>query len=290
METRLLIAKKDIVKALEALPSRVLRERQIAECLDEHRDFWRLAKSTTVDKFIGFLLEKTKLKKVQLSLPHRAETLYLWGSASEFAIASAAKPGGYICHYSAMHIHELTDQVPETIYANHEQRPLPASASPPTQAAIDAAFRRPQRLTKNICPLGSKRLCLVNGKHTGRLGVETRQDEFGVEYSVTGLERTMIDIAVRPEYAGGIAEVLEAYRRASGRVSVNKLSAMLQKMAFVYPYRQAIGFLLEHSGAYKPTLIEMFRSDHFEFDFYLAYAMKHPQYSERWRLYTPAGL
>lgn len=290
MATRLSIAKPDIVKALDALPGRVLRQSEIGKLLETNRAFWRLATSTTLGLFIKYLLESTKLKKLSLPLPHRAETLYIWGEVSPFVVASNAKPGAYLCHYTAMHLHELTDQVPETVYANFEQRALLPSTSPPTQASIDAAFRRPQRLTTNICPLWDKRLCMVNGKHTGRLGVEEKKDAGGLSYSITGIERTLIDIAVRPAYAGGVSEVLEAYRRAADRVSLNKLSATLKKMDFVYPYHQAIGFYLERSGAYEESRLELFRTQPFELDFYLTYAMQKPEYSSRWRLYFPAGL
>ena len=88
----------------------------------------------------------------------------------------------------------------------------------------------------------------VNGKQTGQLGVMEMKDEFGEVVPVTGLERTLIDIAVRPTYAGGIPEVLEAYRRARGKLSLNRLAATLSKMDYVYPYEQAVGFLLERSG------------------------------------------
>lgn len=290
MATRLSIAKKDIVKALDGLAKPVLRKHEIGEVLSANREFWRLTNSTTLNLFIKYLLDTTKLKHLHLALPHRAETLYLWGEVSPFVVACAAKPGAYLCHYTAMHVHALTDQVPETIYTNFEQRPLPPSTSPPTQASIDAAFRRPQRLTTNICPLWDRRLCMVNGKHTNRLGVEERKDEKSMSFSVTSLERTLIDIAVRPAYAGGVSEVLEAYRRAANRVSLNKLSATLKNLDFVYPYEQSIGFYLEHSGAYEKSRLDLFRSAPFEFDFYLTYAMKKTEYSSRWRIHFPAGL
>jgi predicted transcriptional regulator of viral defense system len=290
MATRLSIAKPDIVKALDELPMRVLRQKDIGELLERNRAFWRLAQSTSLRGFIAYLLDSTKLQRVHLPLPHREETLFVWGEVSPFVLASSAKPNAYLCHYTAMHLHELTDQVPETIYANFEQRPVPTPLSPPTQASIDSAFRRPQRLTTNICPLWNYRLCMVNGKHTGRLGVEEKKDDRGLSFSVTGLERTLIDITVRPAYAGGVSEVLEAFRRAAGRVSLNKLSAMLKKMAFVYPYEQSIGFYLEHSGAFEQARVDLFRSERFEHDFYLTYAMKKTEYSPRWRIHYPAGL
>lgn len=61
---------------------------------------------------------------------------------------------------------------------------------------------------------------------------------------MTKLERTLIDIAVRPNYAGGVHHVLEAYAAAKSRVSVNVLLATLQKMEYVYPYHQVIGFYI----------------------------------------------
>ncbi|HLO40881.1 MAG TPA: hypothetical protein VK176_07650 [Phycisphaerales bacterium] len=290
MATRLSIAKPDILRAFDQLPRRILRQRDIARMLTANRGFWRLALKTNLTKFTEFLLDTGKLKEVRLKFPYRPETLFVWGQASLFAIASAAKPNAYLCHYTAMHLHELTDQVPETIYANFEQRPLPAPKSPPTQEAIDRAFKNQQRMTNNVCQLETRRLCMINGKHTGRLGVVDMNDEFGQQYSITGLERTLIDITVRPAYAGGVAEVVEAFRRASSRISLNKLAAMLKKMEFIYPYEQAVGFYLERSGAYEVSRLDLFRTRPFELDFYLTYAMKRTEYSPRWRVHFPAGL
>ena len=290
MATRLSIARNDIFKALDALPSRVLRQADIGALLERDREFWRLTKSTTVRAFITYLIETGKLQRVHLPLPHRAETLFVWREASPFAIACAAKRGGYLCHYSAMRHHELTLQMPETYYVNHEQRPLPPPASGLTQRAIDNAFRGQQRQTTNFCDFLGKRLCLVNGKHTGRLGVVEATDQFGQPYSVTGLERTLIDITVRPSYAGGVSEVLEAFRSAADRVSLNRLAALLEKMDFVYPYRQAVGFYLDRCGAYEASRVALFRQSPFEFDFYLTYGMKQTEYSADWRIRFPAGL
>lgn len=180
--------------------------------------------------------------------------------------------------------------MPETVYANHEQRPLPPPSGPLTQDRMDAAFSRPQRVTSNLAEMGKHRLCLVNGKHTDHLGVIEMKDADGRSIRVTGIERTLIDITVRPYYAGGVFEVLEAFRRAQDRISINKLSAMLKNMHFVYPYHQAIGFYLERAGVYEPSRLELFRKQPMTHDFYLSYAMQQKEYSPPWRLFFPAGL
>jgi hypothetical protein len=60
-------------------------------------------------------------------------------------------------------------------------------------------------------------------------------------------------------------------------------------LAFTYPYHQAIGFYLEHSGAYRESQIELLRQFPMEFDFYLTHAMREKKYVKKWRLYVPDG-
>ena len=287
--TLITIANRDIVARFDEQPRPVFKRPELGRILEEHRKNWRLKESMTLEEFIAYLLKNTPLSRIHFKLPHRAETVFAWGDVSPYSIASAVKTDGYLSHYMAMHLHELTDQLPETIYVNHEQRPQPKPAQPPTQETIDRAFKRPQRTSKNIAPFGRRRLCVLNGKHTGQLGVIGATDANECPIRVTGIERTLIDITVRPSYAGGVAEVLEAYRRAAGRVQVNHLVAMLRKMDFAYPYQQAVGFYMERSAAFPERRLDLLRTEEFEFDFYLTYAMQRPDYSKRWRLHFPTG-
>ena len=64
----------------------------------------------------------------------------------------------------------------------------------------------------------------------------------------TTLERTLIDITVRPIYSGGVNAVLDAYKKSIGKVSVKKIIAILDTINFIYPYYQAVGFYLEKAG------------------------------------------
>ena len=107
---------------------------------------------------------------------------------------------------------------------------------------------------------------------------------------MTDLERTLIDIVVRPFYAGGVGEVTKAYERAGSRASTNRLAALLRQLDYVYPYHQAVDFYLERSGVFTESAIELFRGKfEFEFDFYLTYQMKEVRYDHRWRLFVPKG-
>ncbi len=289
--SRLTIAKADIVHAFQKDKRKIFKRKDLSAILDKNRKFWRLTESLRLSEFISYLVSNTPLQKVTFKLPHRPETRFVWGKVSQFNLAVSMKAGAYLSHYGAVALHELTDQVPKTVYVNHEQRPQFQLINSLSQERIDNAFGRPQRTTSNFVEYEGFRYCYVNGKHTDRLGVIQMKDMFGVEVPVTSLERTLIDITVRPMYAGGISEVIEAYRRAHGKLSLNRLAATLLKFEYIYPYAQAVGFLLERSG-YDAKAIKrhkVFQLSQDSFKFYLVHGMKDKEYDAKWRLFIPKG-
>ncbi len=99
----------------------------------------------------------------------------------------------------------------------------------------------------------------------------------------------MIDIAVRPSYAGGVFEVARAFRAALDKISIPVLVATLRKLDYVYPYHQAVGFYLQRAGMDAPRL-EKLKGLGLNYDFYLANRMSGPKYDKDWRLFYPDGM
>lgn len=291
-KTRLQIAKPDIVEHFEKEAPKVLKLTDIKAILSEKRAFWRLAQRTTTQPFIEFLTEHSKLKRLDFPFPYRTEIRYVWGDVPLLEVLLTTKPNCYFSHYTAVRMYGLTEQVPKTIYLNHEQHLKSQSTGGLEQGRIDAAFSRRPRVSNNQITFENVNICLVNGKNTNQLGVITETVQYDSETPIrvrlTNLERTLIDITVRPIYAGGISEVQKAFLLAKDQVSINALAAMLPKIGHTYPYHQAIGFYLERAG-YKSRSLDLLRRFPMNYDFYLANEMGETDYIKDWRLHVPKG-
>jgi len=290
MPSRIQIAKPDIVDHFNNINKRVLDQSDIYTILEENRSFWRLAQSMTSTSFVEFLVKNSQLKIIRFNFPHRPIIKYVWGEVPIYEIIMSLKPNCYLTHYTAMYFHQLTDQTPKIISVNVEQKPKLRNPSPLEQERIDNAFKRPTRLSKNIAEFKGYKIRLLNGLHTDDIGVMKFSGPEGEKLRITEIERTLIDIAVRPEYSGGVFEVLRAYRRARNNISVNRLAALLKKIDYIYPYHQVIGFYLEKAGSYTKSQIALLRRFKITYDFYLMHQIKEPEYSHQWRLYYPKGL
>jgi predicted transcriptional regulator of viral defense system len=214
-------------------------------------------------------------------------TRYAWGNASPYAVASTIEPRAYLSHGTAVLLHGLTDQLPRTICVSREQSIQHSSHGEFTQDAIDRAFSREPRTTNAQFTYENSRIVLLHGKNTGRLEVGTV--EYGQEQlPVTKLEKTLIDITVRPVYGGGVYQVLQAYRNAMDRISVATLLATLAKLDYAYPYHQAIGFYMQSAG-YPAKALDRLKALGFRFNFYLSHGMRDRAFDPEWRLFYPKG-
>lgn len=269
---------------------RVLDWSDLGTILRANRDRWSLPKRLSLKSFVAHLIEHSELQQVTLDFPNRSETRFTWGELSIYPVLMTLHDAIYLSHYSALYIHQLTEQEPKSIYLNREQAAKKLPRALLAQDRIDMAFKNPVRKTNTVAVYRNQRIYLLNGKATGNLGVTHIPGSEGFTLRVTDLERTLIDIAVRPEYSGGVTEVVKAYRNARKAVSINRLVSFLMRMDFVYPYHQAIGFYLERADSYSKSQISLLSELPMKHDFYLTHAMSQTEYSERWRIFYPKGL
>ena len=284
-----------IVKAWPSPNKRVFNHTQLMELIEKadtsprHLYDPRLPHVTS-DQIVGLLLEQERIVQFKFDTLYRCGARYIWGDASPFEVLLSLRPKGYASHGSAAWIHQLNAEPLQTVYWNDEQSPKPRPKGGLTQSGIDKAFQRRARQSTNRASYGQFGLCILSGKSTNHLAVVEQSLPDGLVVPVTDVERTLIDITVRPEYAGGPRAVLACYARAAGCVSVNRLLNLLDKLDYVYPYHQAIGFYLDRSGAFSAEDVNQFRAMERSFDFYLTHQMELPLYCGEWRVYYPSDI
>jgi predicted transcriptional regulator of viral defense system len=154
------------------------------------------------------------------------------------------------------------------------------------QESIDKAFSKPQRVSNNFYTYNSFKFYFFEKKIEGL--------EIGIIYDVendikyTDLERTLIDIAIKPMYAGGVFEVLETFKSAKELLDVTKMKDYLRQLNYIYPYDQVIGFYLE-CAEYNTNQINVFYKKEKQLSFYLTHNIANKEFSEKWKIYYPLG-
>jgi hypothetical protein len=293
--------------AVQLSGQRVFTRRELEILLAEQQRAGTISERVTLAKFIEALSDKGELRDCEIpsvqadpSLrakragPYRPFRRYVLGEAPALEVALSLRGGSYLSHGSALQIHGMLDGNAKglnslPVYVNKEQSAKAATTGVLSQAAIDRAFQNRQRASQFVFLYADVDLVLLNGKQSGDLGVEDVAHHDGHHYRVTCLERTIIDSAVRPNYAGGVSRVLEAYRRARDQFSMPVLVDTLGRLRHAYPYHQSIGFYLTRAG-YPETALAQLRALGLEHDFYLANQMSAPAYDSAWRIYYPTGL
>jgi predicted transcriptional regulator of viral defense system len=284
-------AKTDIVAVFHLTGRRIFTYPEIARIFAQNRQQWRVSTLTPIHSFLEFLVESKIITIEEIIFPSRTYVKYTRGQIPIHALLLSIHRDSYFTHHTAMYLHKLTEQEPRRIYLNIEQREKfsndPADL---LQENIDKAFKHPPRITKNTATYKTYQIYLLNGMYTGQLGVEEMLFPRAQTYRCTSLERTLIDMAVRPFYSGGVSEVLEGYAAARRKLSVTKLIRLLRQLNYVYPYHQAIGFYMERAD-YDNAVLETIRKNFpIKYDFYLCHEMRKTTYSKAWRLYFPEKL
>ena len=123
---------------------------------------------------------------------------------------------------------------------------------------------------------------VTSGKRLEGLGVVHAQAR-GVNYRYTDLERTLLDAVVRPAYSGGSENILKAFKKAKKKIDLLKLNDYLEKVQYVYPYHQSIGFYLKQAG-YSRKQCAIFKKK-IRYIFYLNYGARSSEFDEEWQIY-----
>ncbi len=292
MVTKLEQKSSTIVEWFDQQETHVFNLPQLRKILEEQRTTWKLPDGVSTNEFIQHLIATTALQRVSINSDQYSPfKKYIWRNPRPYEIALSLKADSYLSHGTAVFLHHLNDLIPSSIYVNKEQSKKPQNTGVLNQEGIDRAFANKQRTSNYIFSYEKSRITILSGKNTAKLGVITILGENQEVLSITNIERTLIDISVRPGYGGGVFQVLQAFKGAKDQVSISKLIQIYNSLNYTYPYHQAIGFYMEKAGYQEDQLKEL-RKLGITHDFYLDYAIPKltKEYNSEWRLFFPKGL
>ncbi len=283
---------------LKASSTHTYTKYQLRRFFDEHRSNGEIPSNLSFASFVGKILkheylelvsiEPLRLPKEKGKPPYRTYDLYIHKKALPLNIALALRPGGYLSHATAAEHHGLLPPG-DRIYANKEQSVKAPNDRSLSQEGIKRAFASAARETNLIYGYQEKHIYLVGGKNSDDYEVRDAIASNGTKIRVTSLERTLVDLAVRPIYAGGARHVVSAYRKAVDEVSIASLIQILKKLDHAYPFHQTLGFYLERAGASRVATKPLHEMN-LTYDFYLDNKIKKPNHDPYWKIYYPPEL
>jgi len=255
---------------------------------------------------------KNKLIDLQLfeeiKIIHKANIItrlvpkYIKISPNEIALSLAGKKA-HLSHLSALSINQLTNIIPKNIYVNEEQtkKNINKKNAILTQNKVNNAFLKPVRKTNNTAMFSykSKRylVTFLNGKNTNYIGVENViRDGYSKPVRVSGLERSLMESIIRPNYSGGLENVMDAFENGKEiPISLNKLSALFIKGEYIYPYLNAVLFFAKETGYNTDILKNKMNTDYYKYNseniiLPLDHQLIEPQIDSIARVYYPKKL
>lgn len=290
---KLLKNKNEILNIFGNLGKSFLNKREFLNiyhnCIDENLMY----KTTSLSMFETFLKDNgIYFEQVTLDFPNKKYVRYFFKTTNLYELLQSINPKAYLSHYSAVAFHNLTNNIPKTIFVTVEkpESSKPVSKKQITQEELNKAFYMPPRISKNLIVRDIYSINLLQGKYTNNLGI-SEQEINGQKINVASIERTLIDIAVSPYYCGGCFEVFNVFKNAKGQVNISKLVEMLKELDYIYPVHQSIGFYLEKAG-YPEKDLKLLEQMGTELRFFVQRELREQDrnFSERWNLYYPKFL
>jgi len=161
--------------------------------------------------------------------------------AHEFEVAMALVRPAAINHFSAMHYHELTDQIPGQVFVTT----ITGRWVPRGRTDGGGGYR-----------VGETVYQFVQVKPERFFG--TQEVWIGeARVTVTDMERTLIDGLLMPQHCGGFAEVIHAFEGAQERLNLDRLIEYALKLDAATAKR--LGWVLENTGMERSRLAALER-------------------------------
>lgn len=246
------------------------------------------------------LLYNDAIKTVDLTWPNLKQDYTKVYSTSlnhhPYEVALALVPNAYFCFGTAAYLNGLSNQIPKNLYVGKDRHTKKKRGGDIDFDEFDLIdqFMKPYRETNKFCLYKDSRITIVERDIETNFGVLKNQLELlgkKTDIVLTDIERTLIDISVRPDRSGGVLRVLDCFEKAKSKFKIEKLINHYKYYNFAYPYWQRIGFYMDICGyekfsniwrdAFGPAEVMFFSDRLYKSDWLI---------DDKWKVAFPQGL
>jgi hypothetical protein len=271
---------------LATLQQSVYSEREICRLIEDYAKAVNDPFDAATEIYLQYMVEKGAIRQIVVDGEKRGVKRYLTRTdASRYEIACSLQRNSYLSHLAAAYFHKLVQEEPAKICISAEGAPREANDDGLGQEKIDMAFEKPQRRSGAKMQWDNNVFLLLKGSYAGGAGIEKRK-----YFSLSSIERTLIDLTVRPAYGGGSVTILEIYKKAIPAFTIGNIFKLLDRLSYKYPYHQSVGFYLSLAGYNNQQELNKLKKMGMDYTFYLDYEMTDTIYSDEWNVYFPKDL
>jgi hypothetical protein len=279
-----------IITLVKSKKIKIYAEQNFAELLWELQEKGFAGQRTSITELSLLIIEQLSLKTEYFTdakgkIKH---IRYHNDKVDELEIINSLfGPYHYFSHNTVLDI--ILNRVPQHYYVTSEQPASEYRERPILiQENIDQAFKIPQKVSQSVLYWNQKKIHLLRRRPEKKLSGVIRIR--GRHCLMTNLERTMLDLVVRPDYAvGGAESILRGFIELRDSLNLENLYDYLITSQYLYPYHQSIGFYLQAAG-YTVEQYKQFFQPAINLDFYLEYGMKQKIYNAKWKIYHPKNI
>ena len=162
-------------------------------------------------------------------------------AAHEFEIAMALVAPSAISHWSALHHHGLTEQIPRDVFV------LTKKGTWVPRLRKDVQGRN----ARGGYPVGDTRYRFIQVRPNRFFGAE-KVWVGDTRVSITDLERTLLDGLSMPQHCGDFGEVLHSFQLGMDRLNIERIAEYAVRLGVTTAKR--LGWVLDAQGVASPEL------------------------------------
>ena len=161
-------------------------------------------------------------------------------NAHEFEVAMALVNPAAISHWSALHYHGLSEQVPKEVFVLTT-----------TESSVPRTRRTTAKLHRGGYPVGGVTYRFVQVRPERFFGAQ-KVWIGDARVTITDVERTLLDGLAMPQHCGDFAEVLHAFQAGMDGLDIERIARYASKLDAATVKR--LGWVLEYHAARSPII------------------------------------